>query len=233
MKSKSDNTLLTIIFIIIVIGILFLFFSILFEVNQINDIIKHDVNNINGIQISKEFGYLKDFTDRNVEIYGIILVILTTTITFFYATVGARIFNGKINKEVSRLKMIFEERYKLYHNEQNLIKKHLKIALVQNAMSYQNMMFESSQKSLKRFIHSIESLSRAFELIKDKELENLALLTLNKINNKYDFMFENELTISEFKHIIILFNTIRINFNNETINDLLIKIESKIKTKSE
>lgn len=112
-----DNTLLTIIFITIVAGILALFWAILFEVNQINDVIQTEVNIEKGIQISNEFRYLKDFADRNIKAYGIITSSLVTIVIFLFSFVGYNIFTFAVKKLESDFILRMDNRDRMHKAE--------------------------------------------------------------------------------------------------------------------
>jgi len=80
---KKDHDLLMLLFIVIMLAILTIYCFTLNEVHEIKNILEIS----KGTKPFDEFRYLKDFTDRNVKVYGIV-----TTVVVSMSVFGAGLF---------------------------------------------------------------------------------------------------------------------------------------------
>jgi len=112
---KNDNSLLVLIFIAICVGILAMYGFILYEVNEIKDYLKiHE-----GIEIGEEFRYLKDFSDRNVDIFIWYSTLLFAVVAVFVGLIFRYEFNREMKVINSKFTSFTEKQIKRNNNHES------------------------------------------------------------------------------------------------------------------
>ena len=89
----KNNDLLITLFIIIVLAILAIYCFTLYEVQEIKNYLEVG----QGVKPSDEFRFLKDFTDRNVKVYGIVTTTIVTCTVFGTGLIFYFINEGKVS----------------------------------------------------------------------------------------------------------------------------------------
>lgn len=167
---KNNGLLNTIIYLILIALITF-YGLILYKVNEIEKYIKvHD-----GIQISKEFEYIKDFADRNIEVFVWYSTLLFAGIAIISAFILRLEFNRSLDSIRDHFSTSSEEarrNYDKHEEELNSLKNDLlqtEYILLATSATLFNKLEEYNWHTYFSFI----SLSKAYKSLFRKDTEQV------------------------------------------------------------